>query len=225
MPVGTGTRDSRSNRPDADDWLGGDQGFDWVEDDEASAQWPERKSEQPRRGSRAEPVDTDGRYGAEHPDDATIRRRRTIGLLVALAIVGSVIAIAVIAFGGGSTDTTTPTEQTPPTTPATTTEQPAQSQTTTSTTPPAAATPQTVDLAEGDTLRQGSSGDTVVQLQNGLTALGFDPGPADGIFGPVTEAAVLDFQRSNGLDADGVVGANTVAALNNALAQLPSSGT
>ncbi len=59
----------------------------------------------------------------------------------------------------------------------------------------------------------GMSGKPVSALQARLLQSGFPPGVADGIFGPATEAAVLGFQRSNGLLADGVVGPRTAAAL------------
>ncbi|MCL6508730.1 MAG: peptidoglycan-binding protein [Bryobacteraceae bacterium] len=62
-------------------------------------------------------------------------------------------------------------------------------------------------------LRVGSAGAAVRQLQRRLKALGFNPGNIDGRFGPATEAAVLAFQRSEGLPADGVVGPRTAAAL------------
>ncbi|MGA9525199.1 MAG: D-alanyl-D-alanine carboxypeptidase family protein [Myxococcaceae bacterium] len=63
------------------------------------------------------------------------------------------------------------------------------------------------------TLRQGSRGSAVVSLQKKLSAAGFNPGAADGDFGPKTLAAVKAFQRSKGLAADGVVGPKTWAKL------------
>ncbi len=67
--------------------------------------------------------------------------------------------------------------------------------------------------APNTVLRQGSKGAHVTSLQNRLKALGFNPGAADGDFGPKTTAAVKDFQRKAGLSADGVVGPKTWAAL------------
>ena len=63
------------------------------------------------------------------------------------------------------------------------------------------------------TLKQGSSGPDVINLQKRLKDLGFDPGEPDGRFGPATTAAVIAFQQSQGLSADGIVGPNTAAAL------------
>ena len=40
-----------------------------------------------------------------------------------------------------------------------------------------------------------------VLVQRGLAALGFDPGPADGLFGPKTRAAIWDWQAAKELDA------------------------
>src|SRR4029077_18537819 len=57
-----------------------------------------------------------------------------------------------------------------------------------------------------DPLQEGASGAQVVTLQTKLKAMGFSPGLIDGNFGPGTEAAVLAFQKSQGLLADGVVG-------------------
>ncbi len=64
------------------------------------------------------------------------------------------------------------------------------------------------------TLRRGSRGDAVLRLQEALGRLGFDPGPADGVFGLRTESAVRKYQRSRGLIADGVCGPRTWAAIN-----------
>lgn len=57
-------------------------------------------------------------------------------------------------------------------------------------------------------LKLGSRGNEVKALQEKLNL------KADGIFGPLTEKAVKDFQRSNGLEVDGIVGANTLSKLN-----------
>ena len=75
------------------------------------------------------------------------------------------------------------------------------------------------------TIRKGSTEAPVVNLQNILVALGFNPGPADGIFGTSSENAVKQFQQSNNLAADGVVGPNTWAALCKSLAQTPPTNT
>ena len=61
-------------------------------------------------------------------------------------------------------------------------------------------------LAASTTLRLGSRGTAVLQLQQALNALGYDCGSVDGIFGSKTKAAVLAFQKANGLAADGIVG-------------------
>ncbi|MDX6501389.1 MAG: putative chitinase [Blastocatellia bacterium] len=65
-------------------------------------------------------------------------------------------------------------------------------------------------------LRQGSSGPYVTNLQQKLKALGFDPNGTDGNFGPGTRKAVIAFQRSKGLQADGIAGPATLAALDDA---------
>lgn len=62
-------------------------------------------------------------------------------------------------------------------------------------------------------LREGSRGPAVLELQQKLAALNFDPGYIDGIFGPRTEEAVVAFQRVNGLAVDGIVGPQTWAKL------------
>ena len=50
-------------------------------------------------------------------------------------------------------------------------------------------------------------------IQRVLTRLGKRPGPVDGLFGPLTEAGVVRFQRSVGIAADGVVGRQTARQL------------
>ena len=57
-------------------------------------------------------------------------------------------------------------------------------------------------------LKLGSRGNEVKLLQEKLNL------KVDGIFGPLTEEAVKNFQRSNGLKVDGIAGANTLSKLN-----------
>lgn len=61
--------------------------------------------------------------------------------------------------------------------------------------------------------RLGSRGTQIMKIQEVLRKIGYNPGPIDGIFGRQTEAAVIAFQRDNGLTADGIIGANTYAVL------------
>ncbi|HEY7401226.1 MAG TPA: peptidoglycan-binding protein [Actinomycetota bacterium] len=56
-------------------------------------------------------------------------------------------------------------------------------------------------------------GDDVRALQVKLNALGFDAGREDGLFGPRTDGAVRDFQRNVGEEPDGIVGPETLVAL------------
>ena len=53
----------------------------------------------------------------------------------------------------------------------------------------------------------------ITDLQQRLTAKGFDAGEADGIIGPTTRSALRDFQTSKGLISDGFPSFSTFAAL------------
>ena len=57
-------------------------------------------------------------------------------------------------------------------------------------------------------LRVGSSGTGVRQLQQALANRGYSL-TVDGAFGPMTKNAVMSFQRSQGIAADGIVGSVT----------------
>jgi peptidoglycan endopeptidase LytE len=66
------------------------------------------------------------------------------------------------------------------------------------------------------TLRYGMRGNDVKTLQIKLQNLGYFNHKVTGYFGSVTKTSVLNFQKANGLSADGIVGKNTYKALNNA---------
>jgi peptidoglycan hydrolase-like protein with peptidoglycan-binding domain len=64
------------------------------------------------------------------------------------------------------------------------------------------------------TLRGGSTGDDVLELQKRLTTEGLYSGPITGYFGVLTEIAVKAFQKKNNLEAVGSLGPKTRALLN-----------
>lgn len=75
------------------------------------------------------------------------------------------------------------------------------------------------------TLLLGSRSSDVKTLQEMLNAKGYNAGSVDGIFGKNTQAAVIAFQKANGLAADGIVGKLTWAKLYDTTAALPSAST
>lgn len=62
-------------------------------------------------------------------------------------------------------------------------------------------------------LKYGSRGDYVLAWQKFLNLNGFHAGLEDGIFGQNTKNAVIDFQRSRGLEPDGIIGKQTWASI------------
>jgi len=56
-------------------------------------------------------------------------------------------------------------------------------------------------------------GEDVAELQSRLNSLGFDSGKVDGIYGPETERAIIDFQHNRNLAEDGKVGPEVVTEI------------
>lgn len=74
--------------------------------------------------------------------------------------------------------------------------------------------PDLENVTNGQILKLGSMGSRVIKLQQSLKGKGFNPGPIDGIFGDGTRSALIKFQKSVGLEADGIAGPKTFANLN-----------
>ena len=66
-----------------------------------------------------------------------------------------------------------------------------------------------VVTADAAVVKVGSRGQTVRTIQTKLKRWGYYTGGVDGKFGNGTRAAVIQFQRANGLTADGIVGQGT----------------
>ncbi len=77
------------------------------------------------------------------------------------------------------------------------------------------------------TLKPGSSGPEVLELQQLLTALGYG-GPGEGLgnpdgkYGPRTEKAVKKFQETAGIAVDGIAGPRTRQAIDEADTSAPT---
>ncbi|MBW4029882.1 MAG: hypothetical protein HIU57_04290 [Acidobacteria bacterium] len=56
-------------------------------------------------------------------------------------------------------------------------------------------------------------GDDVAELQVRLSQLGFDPGRVDGVFGPLLDRALSEFQRNCGLESNGTLTQRTLIEL------------
>jgi len=65
--------------------------------------------------------------------------------------------------------------------------------------------------AGANLLAQGS--EPVRQAQQALKDKGFDPGPVDGLYGPQTRGAVLNYQKKNNIEANGRLGGETYESL------------
>ena len=68
-------------------------------------------------------------------------------------------------------------------------------------------------VAFGTGYSSSSGSQRVREVQRRLKRAGARPGPVDGLFGPLTRAAVRRFQRRQQVDATGVVGRRTLALL------------
>lgn len=68
-------------------------------------------------------------------------------------------------------------------------------------------------VAASNTLYWGSKGQAVKDVQQKLKNWGYYKGAVDGVIGAKTYSAIINFQKKNGLKADGIVGQATYKAL------------
>jgi hypothetical protein len=155
------------------------------------------------------PEDEDARAPGHHREFVVAGRTLTTTQVAIIGICVLAVFFAILAafgvFSGSSPATPTVT---PPPKPLTTT---TQATTTTSTTPAVEAPAQT--------LKPGDTGSQVKLLQEALVTLGFLSGTPDGVYGSVTQNAVERFQVSAGIPEDGIVGPQTLNALQKQLAK------
>ena len=79
-------------------------------------------------------------------------------------------------------------------------------------------------LTRGSGYDRADGSDQVRTVQRHLRAAGVDPGPVDGRFGSLTEAAVRRFQSARGLAVDGIVGPRTRPVLRGPAPLAPGAG-
>lgn len=184
---------------------------DWFDEPEPADAWSSRVDRLARERQAQHESDSDvddwlGDKPAPAPDRSGRRRPSQRALLVAagLLIVAlfAALAAAGVFSGGGSKPAQVST-------PAATTTNPAPTTT-------AVTQPETPTVPTGP-LKPGDHGSAVTQLQRALKQAGYSPGTIDGVYGPATTQAVTQFQQANGLTADGIAGAQTLAALEQAL--------
>lgn len=79
--------------------------------------------------------------------------------------------------------------------------------------------------ASAELYKKGSGGAVVSEIQTRLKNWGYYNGDVDGVYGSQTEKAVRWFQQKNGLNVDGQVGDQTLAALGMSVSGESSGGS
>jgi peptidoglycan hydrolase-like protein with peptidoglycan-binding domain len=157
---------------------------------------------------------------------------RLLGALVAIFVATVIGQTLTPAMSATSPTTSVPPISSPPAdepTTTTTSEPEAAVPTTTTVAPATRRPPVTEAAAEPEpeaqaraeepadgSLRPGEKGERVLDLQRRLRDLGYWLGTPDGTYGGLTVQAVTAFQKVEGLSRDGIAGASTLSALDQA---------
>jgi Putative peptidoglycan binding domain len=126
-------------------------------------------------------------------------------------VVAAALVVLLAACGGGGGGDTSADSTATSTTAAT-------AATTTAAVGATTTAPGATTTVAGASTTSGSPADQAKALQAALAAVGCYAGPVDGVIGPVSLAAVKEFQSTKGLVVDGVAGPQTQAALQQAVA-------
>ena len=189
-----------------------DPGYDdWFDE-------PEPPTETQSAVGRGVYEDADEVWVLPEDDDAPPPHRREIVVagrtltttqvaIIAICLLAVFFAI-LAAFGVFNGSKAAPPPVTPPPKPLTQTTPTTTQATTTSTT-----------QGPEQTLKPGDTGSQVKLLQQSLATLGFSSGKPDGVYGPATTNAVGRFQVSQGLAEDGIVGPQTLTAIQKQLSK------
>lgn len=95
----------------------------------------------------------------------------------------------------------------------------------TSTSPAGSTNPMSTAPVVRELLKFGMTGADVMALQNKLNGLGYWNGTADGTYGELLSQAVMAYQKAAGVDADGIAGPDTTAALARNVRPVPRTTT
>ena len=200
----SGPDEPSSTSRDPDDWFAG-------AGSRPPAPPPRRQTDERTQETNGEPdwVEGETPESAGPPSTPAGLPRGRFALL-GVAAFAVIVLIAFAASGVFSSNKKKPTAAPPTTTELTTTQR-----TTPTTTPatPATTPATTVPPLPTGLLKKGTSGADVKAVQQALQAVGQAPGKIDGVFGGQTEQALMSFQQSVGLPADGVYGPSTKAEL------------
>jgi His-Xaa-Ser repeat protein HxsA len=130
-----------------------------------------------------------------------------------LKLIAITVAAAMLSLGAVAQDNKQETQSAQASTPDTKEQKPGSSAPGGSGTSSSASGDKQSSAGAGGSKAGSPDSETIRQVQAKLKEQGQDPGPADGIMGPKTQAALKEFQSAKGLKATGQLDPQTLSAL------------